>query len=366
MRVIIDSTKISLFAPGRVSEFGRIVVKFGKRGVSGGQASHFLPELSRRLPRFLLENGGEIRLIVVAQIEADLGDRLVGGGEQVLGFDEFAGLDDLRDTFLQDLIADQIEVAGRHEQFFGIKLYALRAAEVFFEDSQEVLEGGILGGKAARTVRFGFPPLRFDHGKKRAQQVPDDGEVWVGLLHFPGDDLADRDQSVEATARLQGYVGVVMVAGVELESGFGDEFAFESKHPHLAATVFGSGQHAVGLSPRDKTDEGRPDGSGSEIYEMLQMSLDADDQLLKIVVMRFVGSGGDLDHILFGDRVDLEWLVQSSLLEFGVILWFLGRRLHNFSQSLLKHFSIQALQFNNSPSECFQEFEIRTVQGEMP
>ena len=93
-------------ARGRVSEFGRMVVILGRN---------------------------------------ELQDSFIGGGEQVFGFDEFAGLDDLRHAFLQDLIADQIEVAGRHEQFFGVKFHAFRTAEILFEDGQKVFERGILG-----------------------------------------------------------------------------------------------------------------------------------------------------------------------------------------------------------------------------
>lgn len=157
---------------------------FGKPGISGEHSPHFLPEFGGCLPRFFLENRGEIRLFIVAQIEADFGNRLVGGGEQVFCFEEFAGLDKFGDAFLQDLIADQIEIAGRHEQFFGIKLHAFRAAEIFLQDGQKVFERGILAGEGRCLSRLDFPPFRFDHRKKGAQQVPDDREICRRLLHF--------------------------------------------------------------------------------------------------------------------------------------------------------------------------------------
>ena len=245
------------------------------------------------MPRFFLENGGKIRLFVVAQIETDFSDGLVGGGEQVLGFDEFTGLDDFGDAFLQNVIANQIEVSGRHEQFFGIKLHAFRSSEIGFEDSQKVFERGVLGGKPARFAQLGFPPLRFNHGKNCAQKVPDDRQVRGRLLHFPGKDFADRDQAVEATAWLQGDVGVVVVTGVKLKGGLGNELAFEAQHPHFAYAVFDAGQDPVDFSPRDETDEGCLDGRGFEIYEMLQTPRRADYEFLKIVVVRVVGDGGE-------------------------------------------------------------------------
>lgn len=103
---------------------------------------------------------------------------------------------------------------------------------------------------------------------------------------------------------------MVVIMGVELKSGLGDELAFESKHPHLADAVFGSRQHPVDFPFRDETDERRLNGSGLEIYEMLQMPLNADYQFFKIVVVRFVGVSCDFCNVCFRYGEDFEWLVQ--------------------------------------------------------
>lgn len=99
--------------------------------------------------------------------------------------------------------------------------------------------------------------------------MPDDRQILHRLLHLPSNHLANRDQSVEASARRQSNVGVVVVMGVKLESGLSDKLAFEAQHPHFAIAVFHAGLHPVDFAFGYKTDKRRSKSGGFEIYKML-------------------------------------------------------------------------------------------------
>lgn len=104
-----DNAKMGPPGRGAVSVSGKGVV------VLGNEFSHFLPELSRRLAGLLLKYAGEIGLFAITELEAYLRNGLVGTDEKVFGFDQFTGLDDLRNTLLQDALTDQVEIARRHK-----------------------------------------------------------------------------------------------------------------------------------------------------------------------------------------------------------------------------------------------------------
>ena len=98
--------------PGKrqaVTLFGKWVV------ISGNNRSHLLPEFGRRLAGFPLKNSCKIGFLIVSQVITNFGNCFIRRKQEVLCLNEFPCFNDLGDTLLQDILTDQIEVAGGHE-----------------------------------------------------------------------------------------------------------------------------------------------------------------------------------------------------------------------------------------------------------
>ena len=133
----------------------------------GNDAFHLLAEIGWREARTFLEDMREVGLFVESEFEADLGNRLIGGDEQIFRFNQFAGLDDLRNALMKNLLADQVQIPDGHEEFVSIKMNTLRFTEMSFEDLQEVLEGLVAHHHDVVIVHILLPPFRFNDGEKR-------------------------------------------------------------------------------------------------------------------------------------------------------------------------------------------------------
>lgn len=118
------TAKVLLPDRGPVTETGKCVVK------SGNEFCHLFPELGRRLARLLFKDRCKIGFFVIAKLKPDLGDGFPGLHQEVLCFDEFAGLDNFGNALLKNIAADQVQVAGGHEKFGGIKVNPFRPPEI--------------------------------------------------------------------------------------------------------------------------------------------------------------------------------------------------------------------------------------------
>lgn len=75
---------------------------------------HFHPEFRRCLTRFFFKDAGKIGFFIVANFKADIGDRFFGVDQQVLRLDEFPEFYDFSNTSLQNIMADEVKIPGRH------------------------------------------------------------------------------------------------------------------------------------------------------------------------------------------------------------------------------------------------------------
>ena len=76
---------------------------------------HFFAKLTGRLPRFLFEDSTEISFFLVAQIEANFSNGFAAVNELIFGFGKLSGFYHFRHTHVEYLLANEVEVAGRHE-----------------------------------------------------------------------------------------------------------------------------------------------------------------------------------------------------------------------------------------------------------
>ncbi|MNT18821.1 hypothetical protein D3C71_1601120 [compost metagenome] len=75
---------------------------------------------------------------------------------------------------------------------------------------------------------------------------------------------------------------------IELEGGFGDEFAFKSDNPKIDVIVLEKRFHSMIFTLRYKTDKGSTVCLRFKIDEMLYLSLDANNQFFEIMLMHFI------------------------------------------------------------------------------
>lgn len=255
---------------------------------------HLYPKLSGCLTGAFFEYVGEVPFFVVAQVKTDFGDLFVGVCQLVFGLNQLAGFNDLGHGLMEDVFTDQVEIAGGHEQFLCVKINAEGPLVIFFENFKKAEQGGILVVDPSGRLRGHFVSLRFHHDEQGAQQMFHDRQIGILLLHFGMHDFTESDQPVKAGASLHLEGRVVMVESIQLESSIGDEFAFESQHPHVALTLEDPGYGTVHFPFGDKADQWGFECGGFEIDEMLQPALYPDDQLLVVMLMRFIRRGTDL------------------------------------------------------------------------
>ena len=247
--LLIDNTKVYHNLPGQVTVIGKFVV------FSGSQAGHLLPEPGGCNPCLFPEDVREVGLFLKTELIADLSHRQVGGDQEVLGFRQLPGLDDLGNALLQDILAYEVEVPGRHKQLFRIKADAFGFFIMLFQEFEKVSKRAAVDLFYIFIILIQLSPLRLDHGEQGAQQLPCDGQVRRLLYKFVMDHTAELVEPEKAGGGLHGDIGILMKGGIQLKGRLGNKFGSEAKYPDIAFTILWQWPQPMDLALGYKTDE---------------------------------------------------------------------------------------------------------------
>ena len=147
--------------------------------------------------------------------------------------------------------------------------------------------------------------------------MADDGIIRRIALHFSIDEFGEHHHALKAFTGLHPDRGMIVIIGIELEGGLGDEFTFEAEDIHFHGSVDHARYDAVDLAFRDKADERGIDGGGFEIDEVFELPMYTDDEFFEVVGMGVIGDAGDTVDFGFVDGEGAEESVHVTKV-FGI------------------------------------------------
>ncbi len=282
-----------------------MVIPFGRRVVLfGNELFHLVPKGRRGLSGLAFEDLGEVGFFVVAQFKTDFGNGLVGVDEQVFGLCQFSGLDDFPNALLHHFLADEVEVAFAHEQFFGVERDFFRPSEVFLQNAQKIGVGLGMGvaGFLLRILRL----FIIDHGEQSGEQLFNDGQVGMGSLYLVVHHFTKGGEPAKTTVGGQGDVGPVVEIPVQVKNGLRHELTSEPDDPKVTFALMDLWTEQVRFALGHKTHERGIDRFIIKIDKMGNFAFDPNDQFFKIVDVRFYALAFEGVGIFGGKSENLE------------------------------------------------------------